>query len=225
MTRSTLALTFAATVAAAAAMAACQAQPAAQAVAAAQAAGQAPNLAGVWGPRFVQSIAEDPPMLPDTLKAYKALDTDDDPLSHCKPPGIPRLMNLAFPFEIVQTPEIVYFLFEYDQHVRRVFINGTHPKELDPTWHGHSIGHWEGQTLVVDTVGFNDQTWLDMRGHLHSDALHVIERFTRSEDGKSLKHEVTIDDPKMYAKPWQAVTKSHQLRPELKIQEFICETA
>jgi hypothetical protein len=185
-----------------------------------------PNLAGVWGPRFVQSIAENPPMLPETLAAFKALDVDNkDPLAICKPPGIPRLMNLAFPFEIVQTPQIVYFLFEYDQHVRRVFIGGTHPKDMDPTWLGHSIGHWEGQTLVVDTVGFNDQTWLDMRGHLHSDALHIIERFTRSEDGKSLKHEVTIDDPKMYSKPWQGLTKSHTFRPDLKIQEFVCETA
>lgn len=71
--------------------------------------------------------------------------------------------------------------------------------------------------------GLKDTTWLDMRGHLHSDALHVIERFTRSEDGQSLTHEVTIDDPKMYSKPWPTVTKSHALRRDMTIQEFICE--
>lgn len=182
-----------------------------------------PDLSGIWGPRFVQSIAEDPPMLPETLARYKSTRGEDDPLVKCEPPGIPRLMNLAFPFEIVQTREIVYFLFEYDQHVRRVFIDGKHPENPDPAWLGHSIGRWEGNTLVVDTIGFRDTTWLDMRGHLHSDALHVIERFTRSEDGKSLQHDVTIDDPKMYSKPWQSVTKSHTLRPDMTIQEFICE--
>lgn len=185
---------------------------------------QPPDLSGIWGARFVQSINENPPMLPETLKRFNERNTDEDPLNLCQPPGIPRLMNLAFPFEIVQTPKVVYFLMEYDQHVRRVFIDGKHLENADPTWHGHSIGHWEGRTLVVDTVGFNEDTWLDMRGHLHSDALHVIERFTLSDDGKSLKHEVTIDDPKMYSKPWQGETKSHQRRTDLVIQEFICET-
>lgn len=182
-----------------------------------------PDLSGIWGASFVQSLADNPPMLPETVKLFNALKPEDDPFAKCKPPGIPRLMDTAFPFEIVQTPKVVYFLMEYGQHVRRVYIDGKHPQDPDPTWLGHSIGHWEGRALVVDTVGFNDQTWLDMRGHLHSDALHVIERFTLSDDGKSLKHEVTIDDPKMYSKPWQSVTKSHQRRPEMVIQEFICE--
>lgn len=216
MSRATLRTMFAA-IAMTAAVAACGQTPPASTA-------QPPDLSGVWGARFVQSISEDPPMLPETLKLYNARNTDEDPLAICKPPGIPRLMNLNFPFEIVQTPKVVYLLMEYDQHVRRVFIDGKHPENPDPTWHGHSIGHWEGKTLVVDTVGFNDQTWLDMRGHLHSDALHIIERFTLSDDGKSLKHEVTVDDPKMYSKPWQSVTKSHDRRPDMVIQEFICET-
>ncbi len=182
-----------------------------------------PNLSGIWGPRFVQSINDDPPMRPETRARFLAQKGEDDPLNRCEPPGIPRLMNLAFPFEIIQTDAVVYFLFEYDQHTRRVFIDGTHPPNLDPLWLGHSVGRWEGDTLVVDTVGFNDSTWLDMRGHLHSDALHVIERFTRSADGQSLVHEVTIDDPKMYERPWPGLTKTHALRPDMRIQEFICE--
>jgi hypothetical protein len=162
-------------------------------------------------------------MLPETLKKYQSQSGEDDPLQKCVPPGIPRLMNLNFPFEIIQKPDIVHILFEYNQHQRRIYINGKHPEDPDPTWLGHSIGRWEGRTLVVDTVGFNGLTWLDMQGHLSSDALHLIERFTRSEDGKTLTYDVTIDDPKMYSKPWPAVTKTHALRPDIKIQEFICE--
>lgn len=182
-----------------------------------------PDISGTWGPRFVQSLSENPPLLPEALARFKATRGEDDPINRCEPPGIPRLVNLAFPFEILQTAAVVYFLFEYDQHVRRVFIGGKHPENLDPTWLGHSVGHWEGRTLVVDTIGFHDTMWLDMRGHPHSDALHVIERYTLSADANSLQHEVTIDDPKMYSKPWQTVTKSHARRPDLKIQEFICE--
>lgn len=196
---------------------------AAQGAPAAKAPTTPPDLSGIWGPRFVQSLAEDAPLLPAAEAKYKAGDPNDDPIARCEPPGIPRLMNLAFPFEIVQTPKVVYILFEYDHFVRRVFIGGTHPADLDPMWLGHSIGHWDGGTLVVDSVGFREESWLDMRGHPHTEQLHVIERFTRSEDGKSLKHEVTIDDPGAYTKPWPAVTKSHQLRNEIPIEEFVCQ--
>lgn len=183
---------------------------------------QSVDLSGTWGPRFVYALDPNPPMLPDTVKRFKAADPDDDPLRHCKPPGVPRITNMAFPFEIVQTPAVVYLLFEYDQHTRRVFIGATHPADLDPTWFGHSIGRWEGNTLVVDTVGFLPDTWLDMRGHLHSERMRVEERFTRSADGRTLTHQITIDDPAMYAKPW-GITKTHMLWTDQRIQEFICE--
>lgn len=183
-----------------------------------------PDLSGVWGAKVIGSLSEDPPFLPEALQAFNSLKPEDDPLAICKPAGIPRLMNTNFAMEIVQTPTVVYFLMEYDQAVRRVHMNGKHPENPEPGWYGHSIGRWEGQTLVVDTVGFNDLTWLDIRGHPHSEALHTTERFTLSEDGKDLRYEVTIDDPKMYSKPWQTVAKSFPRRPDLQIQEFICET-
>jgi hypothetical protein len=183
-----------------------------------------PDISGVWGARFVQSLSEDPPFLPEALQSFNSLKPEEDPLAICKPPGIPRLMNLNFPMEILQTPKVTYFLMEYDQAVRRVYMDGKHPENPDPIWLGHSIGHWEGRTLIVDTVGYNDASWLDMRGHPHSDALHTIERFTVSDDGKNLQYEITIDDPKMYSKPWQSVTKTFPRRPDLQIQEFICET-
>ncbi len=187
------------------------------------AAGRPPDISGVWGPAFVQSLAENPPFLPDGLKRFNSTKPEDDPLGKCMPPGIPRLMNLAFPFEVIQTPKVVYFLMEYGQHVRRIYINGKHPDSPDPTWHGYSTGHWEGRTLVVDTIGFNEDTWLDMRGHPHSDALHIIERYTLSQDGKSLKQEATIDDPKMYSKPWQTAASTHPKMPDTThIEEYIC---
>jgi hypothetical protein len=188
----------------------------------APAAGKAVDISGIWGPAFVQSLSEDTPLLPAAQKQYSSTKPEDDPLGKCMPPGIPRLMNLLFPFEVLQTPKVVYFLMEYGQHTRRIFIDGKHPADLDPTWHGHSIGHWEGRTLVVDTIGFNEDTWLDMRGHPHSDALHVIERYTLPDDGQSLKQEVTIDDPKMYSKPWQTVSTTHKRAPTSEIHEFIC---
>lgn len=183
-----------------------------------------PNLQGLWGPAFVQSLGEDAPMLPETYKRYKALENADDPIDSCQPPGVPRVMNLAFPFEILQTPKVVYILLEYDQHTRRIYLDSKHPENPDPTWLGHSIGRWEGNTLVVETIGFNPDTWLDMRGHLHSEKMKLIERFTRSADGQSLTYQIIIDDPTMYSKPW-GLTKTHQLRPDMKINEFICETA
>lgn len=181
-----------------------------------------PDISGIWGPRFVESLAEDPPLLPDAAKAFAQLQPESDPLARCKPPGLTRLMNLAFQFEIVQTPEVVYFLMEYGQHVRRIYIGGTHPVDPFPTWFGHSIGHWEGRTLVVDTIGFNDQSWLDMRGHPHSEALHVVERYTLSDDGRNLSAAMVIDDPAVYSKPWDTVTKTYS-RSAGPILEYICE--
>ncbi len=182
-----------------------------------------PNLQGLWGPAFVQSLGEDAPMLPENYKRYKSLENADDPIDSCIPPGVPRVMNLAFPFEILQTPKVVYILLEYDQTTRRIYLNSKHPPDPDPTWLGHSIGWWEGKTLVVETIGQNPDTWLDMRGHLHSDKMKLIERFTRSDDGKSLTYQIIIDDPTMYSKPW-GLTKTHQLRPDMTINEFICES-
>jgi hypothetical protein len=180
------------------------------------------DLSGTWGPRFVYALSTDPPMLPEARKQFKEASPDDDPLAKCKPPGVPRITNMAFPFEIVQTPSVVYLLFEYDQHVRRIFIDRQHPDEVEPTWLGHSVGRWEGRTLVVDTVGLIADTWLDMRGHLHSEDMRVVERFSRSEDGRTLTHVITIDDPTMYAKPW-GLTKTHPLWTDQHVQEFICE--
>ena len=140
----------------------------------------------------------------------------------CLPPGVPYIYFRPHPFEFVQAPDRVIMLFEYDHYVREIYTDGRkHPPDLDPTWMGHSIGWYEGDTLVVDTVGFNNKTWLDRVGHPHSDELHLVERFRRLNHD-TLTDDITIDDPKAYTKPWNA-TLNFELKPDWDIGEFVCE--
>lgn len=145
-----------------------------------------------------------------------------DPVDQCFPPGVPRLYYHPFPMEIMQIPGRVVMIFEYDHFVRYIYTDGRqHPgDDLSPTWMGDAIGHWEGDTLVVDTVGFNDKTWLDRLGHPHSDALHLVERLHRSKD--TLIDDITIEDPKAYTKPWTA-QRTFELKPKWQLAEYVCE--
>jgi hypothetical protein len=148
----------------------------------------------------------------------------NDPATKCFPPGVPRIYGsrLGAPFEIMQVPGRVMMYFEYDHFVRQIFMDGRqHPADLNPTWLGDSIGRWEGNTLVVDTVGFNDKTWLDGAGHPHSGALHVVERMRRTSRD-TLTNDITIDDPKAYIKPWVA-HMIFELKPDWNITEYVCE--
>ena len=120
---------------------------------------------------------------------------------HCLPWGPTRLFTFDHPFEIVQTPNVVYILFEGDHAVRRVYMDGrTHKGQYD-TYMGHSIGHYEGDTLVVDTTNLEDLTWLDTVGHVHSNEIHIIERIHRV-GANALQIDFSFDDPKAYTKPW-----------------------
>jgi hypothetical protein len=135
---------------------------------------------------------------------------------------MPYIYLQLFPMQIVQTPKEVIELFEYDHTVRHVFIDGRkHPADVTPSYNGHSIGHWEGDTLVVDTVGLNGKNWLDRVGHPESDQIHIIERIHRVDD-KTLQVEFTFDDPKSYVKPWAALVR-FRLRPDWDILEHVCE--
>ena len=139
----------------------------------------------------------------------------------CLPPGVPRIYIQPFLFEIVQTPGRVLELFEFDHHIRQIFIDGRgHPKDPDLTWLGNSIGRYEGDTLVIDTVGLNDKTWIDRGGLPHSDQLHVIERIRRPSP-EALEIKFTIDDPKAYTESWSGY-RNFKLRPTWNIEEFIC---
>jgi hypothetical protein len=129
-------------------------------------------------------------------------ETTDPQVLYCEPPGAPHIYNWPIKTKFIQTPEAVYILYELGPFYRVVWLNAKHPDDPDPQWWGHSIGHYEGgNTLVVDTIGFNDKTWLDQMGHPHTEQLHLIERYKRV-DASTLELDLTIDDPGAYTKPW-----------------------
>jgi hypothetical protein len=140
----------------------------------------------------------------------------------CLPPGVPRIMLMARPFEIVQTPTRILLMYEGGAHVwRQVWMDGrAHPKDPNPGWLGDSIGRWEGDALVVDSVGFNDKTWLDDAGHPHTEKLHVIEKYTRTGP-LTMKYDVVIDDPGAYTRSW-TFSSSLSFHPGEKLAEDIC---
>ena len=150
-----------------------------------------------------------------------------DPEGYCLPPGGPRMMATPYPMEILQLPEQkrIIMTFEGAAHIwREIFMDGRqHPQgdALNPTYLGHSVGRWEGDTLVVDVVGFNEYTWLDPIGHPHTDKLHLIEKFTRTAK-EELHYEVTIDDPGAYTKPW-TVAWDVPWRATGELTEYICQ--
>jgi hypothetical protein len=128
--------------------------------------------------------------------------TTDPHIQYCEPLGLVRVFNNPSKTRFVQTPEAVYILHEIGPTYRVVWLNAKHPDDPDPQYWGHSIGWYEnGDTLVVDTVGVNDRSWLDAAVHLHTEQLHLIERFRRIDE-KTLSYEVTIDDPGAYTRPW-----------------------
>jgi hypothetical protein len=208
-----------------------------------QAAASAPDLTGIWSPPrtpkgflpYNFSPEAPPPMQPWAAKRCelvgcgtgplgRANDDNMDPyLTSCAPYGIPRLMNHVGPFEILQSKNRVLMLFETGNAIRQIWMDGRgHPEDLDPSWMGHSIGHWEGATLVVDTAGLTDKSWLDTAGHPHSDALHVVERIRRV-DHDTLENTLTFDDPKTYTRTWTS-TIIYKLRPDWSLKEdIVCE--
>ena len=150
-----------------------------------------------------------------------------DPEGYCLPPGGPRMMATPYPMEIIQLPaeERVIMIFEGATHIwREIYMDGRpHPEgdALNPTYLGHSVGRWEGDTLVIDVVGFNENTWVDFFGHPHTDALHVVERFSRPNK-ETLRYEATIEDHGAYTEPW-TVGWDISWRPEDELTEYICQ--
>lgn len=150
-----------------------------------------------------------------------------DPEGYCLPPGGPRLMATPYPMEILQLPEQkrIVMIFEGATHIwREIYMDGRpHPQgdDLNPTYLGHSVGRWEGDTLVVDVVGFNEQTWMDYFGHPHTDMLHVVERFSRPNKN-TLAYEATYDDPGAYTKPF-TVRWNINWNPTGELTEYICQ--
>jgi len=197
------------------------------------AASSRPDLSGVWaGPQEATTFAPgEPPMQPWARTAFSrikpsygphAAPDSQDPVLVCLPPGMPRILLMPFPMKIVQTPDEVIMLFEYDHFQRQIFLNREdHPKNLKPTYMGDSIGHWDSDTLVVDTVGLTDKSWLDQVGHPHSGALHITERIRRA-DRETLIDDLTFEDSKSYTARWTG-QQVFKLRPGWQLLEYICE--
>lgn len=161
-----------------------------------------------------------PPLRPEWLAKFKAVNPADNPEAGCLPPVAPAAMLEPYPIEIMQVPGQVILLLEYEHLVRFIYVGRAHPKDLRPTFMGDSTGNWEGDTLVVDTVSFKNTNWLDATGLPRTDALHVTERIRRVKHD-TLENRITIDDPKAYTKPW-SVRKLYELKPDWQILEFEC---
>ena len=159
-------------------------------------------------------------MQPWAEALMKTRKSQDDPEANCLPTGVPR--GAQYPCRIFQTPTHYFMLFEGNIHsFQHIFMNGKHPEDPDPTWYGHSIGAWDKDTLVVDTVGFNDKFWFDYLGHPHTEKLHTVERYTRTDLG-NMTIEVMIDDPGAYTKPFTTTGRA-RLQPNTELIEYICQ--
>ena len=145
-----------------------------------------------------------------------------DPLVNCYLPGIPRIMYMEFPFHIFQTRDHVAMTFEWSQVFRLIYTNGSAPPTGIDFWMGDSRGRWEGDTLVVDVRHHNDKTWFDMAGNFHSEALRLVERYTLL-DTNTIRYEVTIDDPKVFTRPWKISMPLHRLTDMDRVLEYQCQ--
>jgi len=167
---------------------------------------------------------EDVPFTPEAAATYKknlSLNGKNDPLSFCHPAGVPSVDTVPIPYKIVQTPELIVILYESDTVYRQIFLDGRkHAETTIPSWMGYSVGHWEGDVLVVETTGFNDKGWLDRIGHTHSDAMRIVERFQRRDLGH-MDVTVTIEDQKTFTKPI-TFTQSNTLTPDGDLLEYFC---
>ncbi len=166
------------------------------------------------------------PLLPgaaDLLKARRGENSKDNPDAHCLPLGLMQLHMHPQPRKIIQTPGVIVILYEAQGGIRQIFTDGRSlpPSDVQPWWYGYSVGHWEDDTLVVETTGFRDDVWLDIDGSPLTNSGKMIERFKRLNYG-TLQIDVTIEDPKVYTMPF-TVRVVHRLMPDTDLIEFICQ--
>jgi hypothetical protein len=164
------------------------------------------------------------PYLPEAA-AKKRINAESwltsDPEIKCYLPGVPRATYMPYPFQIIQTPQQIMIAYEFAGAVRTIHMDSGQ-KSPGETWMGWSVGRWEGDTLVVDVTSFNDQTWFDRAGNFHSDALHVVERYTPIS-ADVLDYEVTIEDPKVFSRPWKMrMPLYRRLEANAQLQEYNC---
>jgi hypothetical protein len=143
-------------------------------------------------------------------------------VQECVPLGIPQTYITPYPWQFIQTPKMMIQVFEYPSAVRFIPLDGRPlPADPDPSWMGTAVGRWEGETLVIESAGYNDKT--EVHSFMHTDALHVIERFKKLENG-NLQYEVTVEDPNVWVRPWVIPARTFALRPETEfVSEFVCD--
>jgi hypothetical protein len=192
------------------------------------------NFEGVWWVQGYEYMLGPEPGVPPPLKAeyLKILERriraknagtpEADASTQCFPHGMPRVMESPYPIEIVQTEGRITFLHEVAHNVRRIYLNRDHPKHVSLTFLGDSVAHWDGDTLVVDTVGLNDRTFIDDEGSSHSTQEHVIERYRKINNGESLELIMTVEDPVTLEHPY-SYRRIFHWRPDVRPQEYVCE--
>jgi hypothetical protein len=167
---------------------------------------------------------EEVPMRPEAVEIFRRRFPDGPevlPSTHCLPLGIPLVTMLSEVSKIVQAPGVIVIMLELDNAYRQIYTDGRKlPENPSPSWLGYSVGKWEGDTLVVETVGLNDKGWLDVIGHPQSEAMHITERYRRRDFGH-LDVETTLNDPKMYTRPF-TVKVTHLLQADSDILEYFC---
>jgi len=183
-----------------------------------------PDLSGIWI-NVYNPDTPPPPLQPwaaGVLRERTENGSKDYPGGYCLPANASSITR-AFPYKFVQTPKLIVVIHESDTPgLRQIFLDGRgHPADWNPTWQGHSIGHWEGDTLVVDTIGFNDKAWLSLSGIPHTDKLHVLEHIRRLDYGH-LEVEITMEDSGAFTAPWTRTFTATLAPPEEEILEFIC---
>lgn len=163
------------------------------------------------------------PWAAELVKKRMADNSKDNPDAHCLPMGFMQFHTHSQPRKIIQTRDVILIIYEANSGLRQIFTDGRTPpgKDAEPWWYGYSVGKWEGDTLVVETTGFIDNIWLDVRGSPMTSAGKVTERFRRVNYG-NLEIEITVDDPKAYTKPW-TVKLNQRIFPDSELIEFICE--
>lgn len=190
-----------------------------------------PDFSGIWEVpthKYLENLASDlgeVAMLPAAAKLFRERQENegkDRPSAHCLPHSVTDFDAHFTPKKVIQTPGVLLLLFESYHSFRQIFTDGRPlPEDREPAWFGYSVGKWEGDTLVVNTAGVNEKTWLDDAGHPHSDAMQLTERFRRRDFGH-MEVQLTIDDPKTYAKPW-TVTIPWVLMPDTELMDWVCE--
>jgi hypothetical protein len=192
------------------------------------------DLSGVWwlviyNPK-ITTVDGGPPPFTDLgktewLKRIKAA-ADGAPIpdasTYCWPHGTPRVMDSPYPLQIFQTKDDTVIVHEVAHNTRWIHMNRDHPAAVKTSFMGDSVGHWEGDTMVVDTVGVDDRTWIDEQGIIHSLGMHVVERIRKIDNSQTIEDLITVTDPKYFTRPW-TYRNTYAWRPDVRLTEYFCE--